>query len=99
MNYHTNCPCCSKKVTQKTRNTPVEKNGRKFYGVSECPYCKAIFGSTYLGDSYSLVKPYFDTDPAPAEERYFDFETLSSKGIGRRHGWFNPTTGFVTQVG
>ena len=94
-----NCPCCDKKVTQKTLNAPVIRDNRTFHGVYECPKCLALFGSTYLGDSYSLVKPYFDKDPNPAEQRYFDFETLGSAGIGRRHGWFNPATGFLTQVG
>ncbi len=68
-------------------------------GVYECEACHALFGNTYLGDSYNYVLPYFDTDPAPAVERYFDFTCLSSHGQSRRHGWFNPATRKITQVG
>ena len=69
-------------------------------GVYTCAKCGAIFGSCYLGDSYSLVLPYFTPDPvSPERQRYFDFSTLGSTGLGRRHGWFDPETRLITQVG
>ena len=69
-------------------------------GVYECAKCGAIFGTCYKGESYGLVKPFFAAqDPAPGEARYFDFTTLGSDGIGRRHGWFDPATKLITQVG
>jgi hypothetical protein len=47
------------------------------------------------------VLPYFDPDPnvGPLTIRYYDFTTLSSQGIGRRHGWYNPATKLIVQTG
>ena len=68
--------------------------------VYQCAKCEAIFGSCYLGESYSLVKPYMTSAEVPAEnQRYFDFSTLGSQGEGRRHGWFDISTKLITQVG
>ena len=68
--------------------------------VYECAKCGAIFGTCYLGESYGYVLPYMtNKDVAPEEQRYFDFTTLGSKGAGRRHGWFEPSTKLITQVG
>ena len=72
----------------------------KTIGVYECAKCGAIFGTCYKGDSYSFVLPRFSSiTPPEGTERYFDFTTLGSEGIGRRHGWFDPSTKLVTQVG
>ena len=69
-------------------------------GVYTCAACGAIFGSCYLGDSYGLVSPYMTASvEAHERQRYFDFTTLGSKGVGRRHGWFDPETKLMTQVG
>jgi hypothetical protein len=47
-----------------------------------------------------LVLPYMTGENVPpAEQRYFDITTLGSAGVGRRHGWFQPSTRLVTQVG
>lgn len=72
--------------------------------VFTCKACGALFvndGLLYLGESYSYVIPAWDADGAcaPEDQRYFDFTVLSSKGIERRHGWFNPATKRITQVG
>jgi hypothetical protein len=84
------CPACSAKKIETLKVT-----------LFRCRACEALFGSMYLGDSYSLVKPYFDAPGAcaPEAQRYFDFECVGSKGVTRRHGWFNPATGYTTQVG
>lgn len=69
-------------------------------GVHQCVACEAIFADMiWLGRSYELVAPRFDPNPNPETERYFDFTCVSSKGIVRRHGWFNPETRLLTQVG
>ena len=83
------CPSCSRIKGVKSIDM----------GIYECPKCNAIFGSCYLGDSYKYVLPYFDESPNPIQERYFDFTCAGSKGITRRHGWFNPKTKCLTQVG
>jgi hypothetical protein len=69
-------------------------------GIYECRACNAVFGQCYLGDSYSLVLPQFSAaEIAPDDQRYFDFTTIGSKGIARRHGWYDPQTRLITQVG
>jgi hypothetical protein len=83
------CPACSSR-SLKPHATVI--------GVSECKKCGAIFGQCYLGDSYSIVKPWFETGAA-SKEVYFDLETVGSKGVERRHGWMNPATKCITQVG
>jgi len=91
-----NCPACS-------HNRSRDYRPERFYGaVQQCRKCSAIYTNRhiYLGDSYTIVEPHFTADRT-ADERavYFDLDTLGSKGIGRRHGWFDPETGLVTQVG
>jgi len=91
-----NCPCCSGK-----RHAP-----HTTIGVYVCEDCGAIHGQCYLGDSFAIVLPYWDdADPATREQVYFDLDCLGarkrkgSKGIERRHGWFNPATRKIIQVG
>ena len=88
---YASCPACS--------HSKAAEHGHVF-GIKRCLKCDAIYGQCYLGDSYSLVLPYWHEGPSrPEEERYFDFETLGSKGVERRHGWFNTTTRRITQTG
>lgn len=69
-------------------------------GIFECAKCEALFGQCYLGDSYAVVKPQMAGPDVPSErQRYFDFTTLGSKGVGRRHGWFDKESRLITQVG
>jgi hypothetical protein len=78
----------------------VRGNKEVATGIYECAACGAIFGTCYLGDSYGFVKPFFAAAEVPAgQSRYFDFTTLGSNGVGRRHGWFDPATKLITQVG
>lgn len=86
---HEGCPACSSKLVYASIS-----NSR----IRQCSACQAIFGSCYLGDSYAMVAPFFSPVPA-TEERYFDFECLGSRGITRRHGWYNPANGMLTQTG
>ena len=69
--------------------------------VYECTRCGGLNSDCiYLGESYGIVKPFFTTDPTADERaKYFDFTCLGSNGVVRRHGWFDPTTGLLTQVG
>ena len=84
------CPCCGGNRRKET----------KVRGVVECVKCGAVYGDCYLGESYEFVLPYFVNEEPPAEStRYFDFVTLGSKGIDRRHGWFDPSTRRIVQVG
>jgi hypothetical protein len=75
-------------------------NKRIGAGVYQCGKCGAVYGTCYLGDSYEYVRPRFSAvEPLPGRERYFDFTTLGSGGIGRRHGWYDPDTRLITQIG
>lgn len=85
------CPACSHK-----RGFEIQ-----MARVYECGACHAVYGSLYLGDSYGYVLPHFGNDSAEITERqrYFDFTCVGSKGVTRRHGWFDPCTKLLTQVG
>ena len=93
------CPCCG--VSQKHgKDTGHDRAGR----VVQCKKCEAIYtlegSSIYLGDSYAIVLPRFTTDTtADTRSIYFDLTVLGSGGVQRRHGWFDPTTKLITQVG
>jgi hypothetical protein len=51
------------------------------YGT--CPACSAK-----RRNRTARVKPFFASEPVPTERcRYFDFTTIGSAGIDRRHGW------------
>lgn len=89
--YGDGCPACSHKLG--TRLGPQ---------LMRCAKCGATFGTLYLGDSYGIVKPAWHPEPdkVPHDRiRYFDFTTLGSEGIGRRHGWYDTLTGLIIQVG
>ena len=84
------CPACSSTRTAETAKC----------GVHTCLTCEALFGSLWLGDSYSLVGPSFHKgESRPEDERYFDLECIGSSGVTRRHGWFNIHSRAITQVG
>ena len=85
------CPACNRKRGIKE----IEWNL-----IYECPKCGAVFGTCYLGDSYKYVLPFFvDQEPDPETVRYFDFTCVGAEGITRRHGWFDPATKRIVQVG
>lgn len=84
------CPACGHKRAIETETVQVY----------HCAKCGAIYGTCYLGDSYGFVSPWMAKEQVPAERlRYFDFTTLGSQGVGRRHGWYDPSTRLVHQVG
>ena len=89
------CPACNKKMTKKALNEPYQGKLR----VHQCPKCQAVFGTCYLGESYEIVKSYFSTVKSMDNALYYDFECLGSKGIERRHGWFDSTSGLILQTG
>jgi hypothetical protein len=87
---------------------PACNNGKRLkeiraFTVMECPKCRAIFSGNcylYLGESYSYVLPYFAKEEVPPEKlRYYDFMCIGSMGIMRRHGWYDPATKLIHQVG
>lgn len=94
-----NCVLCNEVIPDKSLSGyPVD--GRIVSGVYQCPHCRAVQGQCYLGDSYSIVKPYFgDVVDAEQKQVYFDLTCLGSAGVTRRHGWFDPASRFIIQVG
>lgn len=84
------CPACS-----SSRGHLVAG----FVTVYTCAACGALHGTCYLGESYGLVSPTWETEAyTEAEPRYFDFTTLGSE-VGRRHGWYVPRTRRIVQTG
>ena len=85
------CPACSHSLA-----FPVAGH----HSIYRCAACDAIYGTCYLGDSYSLVLPNMvEVDPPTAQIRYYDFACLGSKGIIRRHGWYDTLSKRIVQVG
>lgn len=96
------CPCCGVSEKHSRKREDFDKYGR----VVQCRKCQAVYtvdgGSVYLGESYKIVLPYFERDPSAQSMDdciYYDLTCLGSAGISRRHGWYNPTTKRVVQVG
>jgi hypothetical protein len=85
------CPACSHKLGYLLPG---------YARVYRCAKCEAIHGSCYLGDSYTLVQPYMiDKEPHNGQIRYYDLDCLGSAGVRRRHGWYDPETRLIVQVG
>lgn len=90
------CPCCRKKLSQKTLNT----NYLGISGVNECPNCGAVFGQCYKGDSSRIVLPYWAESNVPMDQTfYFDLTTLGSAGVERTHGWADKVSRKIVQIG
>lgn len=85
------CPACS-----HTKGVEVKPF------VYTCGACDAIFADhIYLGGSYEYVLPFMSSEPNVPQERmrYFDFTCVGSKGLTRRHGWYDTATKRIVQVG
>ena len=65
--------------------------------VDVCARCGSLNSETLeIRDTYDLVKSEFSKVEVPLEDcKYFDF----TNGTTRRHGWFDPKTGLITQIG
>lgn len=86
----TECPGCSCKMGYET----------KYPQVYECADCGGLHGQCYLGQSYEMVLPRMSPREDMEGAQYFDFTTLGSGGnVDRRHGWFDPATKLILQVG
>ena len=87
----------------KKNNKPVSEAGeilRLNPTIFRCSKCGAIYGTCTLGESYECVLPLMSIREIPTEKtRYYDFTTFGSEGMGRRHGWYDPKTRLITQVG
>ena len=89
------CPCCEASETYSRSTDNIN--------VLECRKCSSLYtregSSIYLGESYQIVLPHFSRETSMEGARYFDLLTLGSKGIKRRHGWFDPSSKLLLQVG
>ncbi|NIR06838.1 MAG: hypothetical protein GTN82_15585 [Candidatus Aminicenantes bacterium] len=83
------CPCC----------------GRKHNAVSTtimmyCGECKAVFTPLYKKVSFAYSTNFVETEMESGEDwgnyRYFDIALVNNE---RRHGWYNPQTRNIVQVG
>jgi len=85
------CPACMRHGAFKIKG---------YVTVYRCAHCGAIHGSCALGESYNLVLPEWHPHPDRVKrEKYFDLHCFGSKNIVRRHGWFDPKTRRIVQVG
>lgn len=83
------CPACSA--------AEFKHRGK---GAKECVKCHALYGVLHRDDAADLVYPTMAATPVPSEQlRYYDFRIISGSGPLRRHGWFDPATRLIHQVG
>ena len=90
------CPACSNEGMV----------GTKYPTVWICERCSAVFGSVMdEAQSYEIVKPMFLQEDgrdllAEGLGQYFDLMHVDADGnLQRRHGWYDPQTRFILQVG
>lgn len=89
---HTHCPACN----SRQNKTNFAEIGRG--AILTCKRCGAVHGTCYKGES--PVLPFFAKDAVPAEDlRYFDLTLIGSQGVERTHGWYDPKTRLIHQVG
>lgn len=83
------CPGCDGKLKKNDNNTMI------------CTECGGLISENiYLGDSYKYVLPFMTKEKIePENTRYYDFTCLGSSGITRRHGWYDPKSKLIVQVG
>lgn len=70
--------------------------------IKKCSHCEAVYGvATSFAESHQFVLPQFASGEVPHEQtRYYDMMILLPNGqCERRHGWFDPATRRITQVG
>ncbi len=82
------CPCCCAELPQSPS---------RFY---DCPDCGARL-SDGCTPRQGLAEVSGAWDPSGSFEgaRYFDFIVEGREGRYRRHGWYNPETRGIVQVG
>lgn len=94
------CPSCD-----SPHRTP-----REHRGIYQCSSCGCVYGRAssyevtlaYVKDEWDVRMPV--TDPiaalhAASQEQGYDFIYMRGGKIERRHGFFNPKTRCITQVG
>jgi hypothetical protein len=89
MNTNT-CPGCSGEL----------KADYDHINLQRCIGCGGLIGAVTPSQMSKIVKPEYHPDPKfPIENsRYFDLTILGSK-LSRRHGWYDPATGYTVQEG
>jgi len=95
------CPACGDKRAPKHSAFVPE---RLTDSARECRACGCVFTTEgralYKGDSYAIVGATMTSCPeATARQVAYDLTVLGSDGVTRRHGFFDPRTKRITQVG
>jgi hypothetical protein len=85
------CPGCDGRLVEADRLT------------FKCESCGGLIGyGLTLAESFRYVKPQFSKeDVPPTQTRYYDMTGTdgASGNRYRRHGWYDPRTRLITQVG
>ena len=91
------CSACSGRLisVEKDGTTPTKAATLLF----KCSRCDGLHGQMYRGDSYALILPRWSPRSDMEGARYFDLTLLGSDGIERSHGYYDPKTKLMLQVG
>lgn len=86
------CPACNEQRFACLINLP---------GVLQCQACEGYYGLTLEATSTELVRhAWADGTYDLKDQRYYDLTVSRGNGeVYRRHGWFLPASGGITQVG
>lgn len=94
----TRCGCCDSLIGTREPGAPGL--------VYRCDGCGGLVGACRVEESYGLVRPQFagldrEREMTRNEEatRYFDLLVSGNGVTTRRHGWFDPATRTIVQVG
>lgn len=86
------CRCCN---SYDLNIIGMDKNGY----LAQCNDCDAIFGRVTEKTYNFFVKPYWHPNADQADRRYFDFDIIDADQPTRYHGWYEPKSGLICQVG
>lgn len=67
--------------------------------VFVCRACGCMYGNCQNGASFTLVKSAWSKRKSRGTEVPFDLMDTDHGVRYRRHGWYDPKTGLITQVG
>ena len=88
------CPGCSGSIA-------AHPDGSGYGDCRRCGGLVTVRPVLGVAAAFRIVKASMGRSTEGAEDRYFDIQYIeaATNTLARRHGWFDPATGLVTQSG
>jgi hypothetical protein len=93
------CACCGSQTGREVVEEATMRTSQRFYF---CDSCGALHGLCYRSDSpvnFGEWDADADRVMRDGEAQFFSLALLDSSGETYSHGWFNPATGNLCQLG